>query len=143
MDLRLTGKRALVTGATKGIGRAIAETLLAEGASVAICARTADDVDAAVAAMSAAGTVIGEQTHESSICMNLVNQYPEDLLPHRDRFSHVDHRLPHRSYQPQFAFLVTFLFHSGSRRLYGPSVGAGLPQTRRPGSTLTHNFRLI
>jgi 3-oxoacyl-[acyl-carrier protein] reductase len=55
MDLGLAGKRALVTGATKGIGRAIAETLLAEGASVAICARTAEDVEKAVAELSKLG----------------------------------------------------------------------------------------
>ncbi len=59
MDLGLAGKRALITGATKGLGRAIAETLLAEGASVAICARTAADVDTAVAEMATKGTVIG------------------------------------------------------------------------------------
>lgn len=55
MDLQLKGKRAIVTGATKGIGRSIADTLADEGADVAICARNADEVDAAVAAIAAKG----------------------------------------------------------------------------------------
>ena len=59
MDLGLSGKKALVTGSTKGLGRAMAETLLAEGASVAICARTAADVEAAVSEMSSMGKVCG------------------------------------------------------------------------------------
>jgi 3-oxoacyl-[acyl-carrier protein] reductase len=56
MDLGLAGTKAIVTGSTKGIGRCIAETLLAEGASVAICARDAQGVEAAVAELSALGT---------------------------------------------------------------------------------------
>lgn len=52
MDLGLAGKLAIVTGATKGIGRAITETLLDEGASVAICARDEAGVDAAVAELA-------------------------------------------------------------------------------------------
>lgn len=59
MDLGLNGKRAMVSGATRGIGRAIVETLLAEGASVSFCARRAQGVDAAVAELSPHGTVYG------------------------------------------------------------------------------------
>ena len=55
MDLGLKGLRAVVTGGTKGIGRAAADIFAAEGASVAICARNADEVKAAVKALKAKG----------------------------------------------------------------------------------------
>lgn len=55
MDLQLTGRRALVTGASRGIGRAIAKSLAAEGARVAICARGQEGVDLALAELRALG----------------------------------------------------------------------------------------
>ena len=55
MDLGLKGKKALVTGATKGIGRRIADLLADEGCDVAVCARKADEVEETVGALAAKG----------------------------------------------------------------------------------------
>jgi NAD(P)-dependent dehydrogenase (short-subunit alcohol dehydrogenase family) len=60
MDLHLAGLRALLTGGTRGIGRAVAETLLDEGACVSFCARGLDAVTATQAELGSAGkTVVG------------------------------------------------------------------------------------
>jgi len=55
MDLQLKGRKAIVTGASRGIGLRIAQVLADEGTDVGICARTAADVEQAVAGLRAKG----------------------------------------------------------------------------------------
>ncbi len=55
MDLGLKGKRAVITGGSKGIGRAVADGFAMEGADVAICARNAGEVASTVAALKGQG----------------------------------------------------------------------------------------
>lgn len=55
MDLKIAGKTAIVTGGTKGIGRAIVEAFANEGANVAFCARNKDEVAQTEAALIATG----------------------------------------------------------------------------------------
>ena len=79
----LNEKVAIVTGGTRGIGRAIAERLLREGASVAICGRSAESTGRAAAEMKPLGKVIG--------CAADVT----DLAQVRDLFNAVDRELGH------------------------------------------------
>jgi 3-oxoacyl-[acyl-carrier protein] reductase len=59
VDLGLTGRRAIVTGGSKGLGRAIAAELLTEGAAVVICSRNADELDATAAELAKAAAATG------------------------------------------------------------------------------------
>jgi len=58
MDLQLKGRRAFVTGSTRGIGRAITHRLAEEGCSLAICARDANQVAEAARALEKKGTMV-------------------------------------------------------------------------------------
>jgi 3-oxoacyl-[acyl-carrier protein] reductase len=59
MDLGLTGKVAMVTGASRGLGRAMAHALANEGMHLSICARTQEPLVEAAAALKQAGQSIG------------------------------------------------------------------------------------
>jgi NAD(P)-dependent dehydrogenase (short-subunit alcohol dehydrogenase family) len=61
MDLGLAGKKAIVTGASKGLGRAVAEELGREGADLAVCARHQDELMAAAEELRRSGRAVHAQ----------------------------------------------------------------------------------
>jgi 3-oxoacyl-[acyl-carrier protein] reductase len=86
MDLELTGKVALVTGASRGIGRAIAEGLAAEGTRLVIAARGAEALDEVRLALEATGaevlavpTDVGDDASVEALVKNA-----------RERFGQID-----------------------------------------------------
>ena len=87
MEPFLKGKHAIVTGGSRGIGRAVAEYLLRAGASVAICGRNRDSVDRATADLkqSTGGEVFGEQADISKL-----DHVERFFAAVTSRFAHLD-----------------------------------------------------
>src|SRR5262245_50623236 len=75
MDLGLRGRLALVCGSSRGLGRACAEALAREGVDVVITGRTPEDVESAVAAISALG---GGRV--SGLCCDVTTEAGHDTM---------------------------------------------------------------
>jgi len=77
MDLGLAGRSAVVTGASRGLGRAIAEALAAEGVKVTLAARGGETLEQTAAAMRATGatvhTVSGDVTNAED-CARIIDE---------------------------------------------------------------------
>ncbi|MDF3341193.1 SDR family oxidoreductase [Mycolicibacterium septicum] len=75
MDLGLSGKRALVTGSSTGLGQAIAQTLAAEGASVVVHGRDASRTKAV-----APGAILTEPVRDMAIRAGAATEwFPNDI----------------------------------------------------------------
>jgi len=97
MDLGLHGRKAIVTGGSKGIGKAIATLLVEEGADVAICARGKEAVDAAVAELSGrGGVVVGD-----AVDITDAEAYPAFIASAAERLGGLDTLILNASVQPQ------------------------------------------
>lgn len=66
MELGIAGRRALVTGGSKGLGLEIARELVAEGVHVAICSRSEEEVESAGETLRAGGTTVHAQRADVS-----------------------------------------------------------------------------
>ena len=82
IDLNLSGKRAVVTGASLGIGAAIVKMLAEHGAQVEFCARNADAVEALTTDSNVTGHTadMGDQKSTEDFIQRVLDSGPVDIL---------------------------------------------------------------
>jgi 3-oxoacyl-[acyl-carrier protein] reductase len=117
MDLGLQGRRALVLGGSRGLGKAIAQALVAEGARVAICARDAERVASTAAELGVEGLVCDLSTPGAA----------EGLVRKAQRqMDGLDVLIVNTGGPPsgQFADLSDLAWHTAFEQLWMSSVGA-------------------
>lgn len=151
MDLGITGRVALVGGATRGIGRAIAQALIAEGARVVITARDPSRTQE-VAAKIGAAAGIGWDSEDLDGAPELVERIraeigPPDILitntggppsgPDPLGFSGAEWRTAHRSLVESPMTLLGLVVPGMRERGWGRVVGIGSVSVREPIETLT------
>jgi 3-oxoacyl-[acyl-carrier protein] reductase len=126
MDLGLQGRRALVMGGSRGLGKAVAKVLVAEGARVAICARDAGQVASTAAECGVEGLVCDLSTPGAA---GAVVRQAQSLL------GHLDVLIVNTGGPPSghFADLSDLAWHTAFEQLWMSSVGAiraALPDMR-------------
>lgn len=134
MDFGLQGRRALVMGGSRGLGKAVAQALIAEGARVAICARQADRLAKTAVELGAEGVVADLSAPGAAI--NLVRDV-------ESRFGHLDVLVVNTGGPPPglFADLSDAAWRSAFEGLWMSSVGA--IRTALPGMRARHWGRVI
>jgi NAD(P)-dependent dehydrogenase (short-subunit alcohol dehydrogenase family) len=153
MDLGLKGKRALVSGSTLGIGRAIAEALAAEGAHVIINGRDPGRVEKAVREISARGVVTGCATDLASaagakkLSDFAASQGPVDILVNNAGTFTVKEffDIPDADWQAMFELnvmsairLSRALMPAMLERGWGRIVFIGSDQSSKPNPSMAH-----
>jgi len=81
MDLGLRGKVAMVTGASRGLGRAMAQALAAEGARLSICARGPDGLKAAAGELTGSGHEVFAEATDITVAAQ-ARRWVENTLRH-------------------------------------------------------------
>ena len=131
-SFRLDGRRALVTGASRGIGLAAAAALAEAGAEVTLVARSADDLEAACAAIREAGgraeALVLDVTDSAAVRATLAGQPPFQVLVNNAGMNRpkplVD--IPDEDLEAVFDLNVKSAFHV-SRAVVQGLLEAGLP----------------